>query len=1224
MKKIYLILLFSLSLTAEAQIGLKSLINKTSFDNAKSIIPLSISNSEYSTSGVFSEGSSPIILELRQSELEKVNLSDKVLKISLPLDKKNLIEVQVVEVNIFSPDFQTLNGTGEVTSHSTIRNFHGIISGDENSIVALSIFEEGFSGSIISGKGSYSISQIQNSSFYTIVESEDLINSIENFCSTIYSEQSEISSPNTTSGVVGCKLVNVSLITDYQVYLNRSSNPTLVENYVVSLFNIVVAIYKNENIGLSLSSLQIYDYSDPFYNINENNTSNILNHFINTLGTNFNGNIAHLISFRSFNGGIAAGLNTLCNKNLSHSISFINNFNSLSNTNIYNVQVFSHELGHNLGSPHTHDCAWNGNNTPIDNCGPNAGYPGWLFNNFNLVSSANCNSTGSTPPFGGGTIMSYCHSTSIGRNVSNGFGPQPGNIMRQRVAECNQIATNYAVPSTPSEVIVGYNYVLLTWVHTVTSTNYTVRFRRKGASNWTLYSTDLNNLEVYNLDEGTEYEWQVGGDCSAGVFTSIRSFTTFSNLQLSMTLNKSSACLNALQGIIGTIQTSNGQLGSSNVFTVELSDSQGTFNNPSVISSSSQVSHTLDFSGVLVSGSYKIRAKSSSPLKTGNELSFTINALPVKPTLTFNKPRSLCSGENIQINANCPSQSSVQWNDVNYSGSQITYINNSNTDFYVKPTCLSSITGCQSEENKELIIAKPNPNQPSVSFLKCPVDFISQNSTNIGNGFANDMVASRDGSFLASYFGDDFRVQKVSSTGVVYWDKSFGESGLDRVNKILEDINGDLLLVGYSNSNVSGNKSENSKGGTDIWLVKTSQTGDIIWDKTIGGSGMDYATDAIRTQDGGFIIIGSSTSSTSGDILSDASSRNGNPNLLLIKFNKNGEKEWDKLYWSGMTNGDFAKGILSKDGNIYVSSNTTTSTNTDFWLLKLNQSGDIILNRTYDRDLYDSPKSIVELPNNVIVMTGRTGVLGSNAYTWNLWIDGDNGNIKINRVIGSSSISFHGEKNFLSSTSDLLVIAQDIYNFKIYVYKYDFSGNRTAYIINGSRFLGGGYGNGVTSGKGEIFFIGTVNLGGQNKSYLNRITECHLKTNKLCQDIYSTRMIIKASGCEQNYLWSDGTTPWGEKSTINSNQVYQVKCQDNGCLGDYSSPKSINYVNSSLFVKNDNEVDKNEAVNFIISEKNNYTSQSKEFIAGRNIELWPGFETGQNQTFKVEIKTCVD
>lgn len=81
----------------------------------------------------------------------------------------------------------------------------------------------------------------------------------------------------------------------------------------------------------------------------------------------------------------------------------------------WDVEVTTHEMGHTLGSPHTHACYWNGNNTAIDGC-------------YTLEGS--CAMPVPQYPVGGGTIMSYCHLTSTGIAFANGFGPQPGDIIR--------------------------------------------------------------------------------------------------------------------------------------------------------------------------------------------------------------------------------------------------------------------------------------------------------------------------------------------------------------------------------------------------------------------------------------------------------------------------------------------------------------------------------------------------------------------------------------------------------------------------------------------------------------------------------------------------------------------------------------------------------------------------------------------------------------------------
>ncbi|MEK7816704.1 MAG: M12 family metallo-peptidase, partial [Actinomycetota bacterium] len=134
---------------------------------------------------------------------------------------------------------------------------------------------------------------------------------------------------------------------------------------------------------------------------------------------NYNGDVAHLISRGAPSGGGIAWVDALCSS-YGYAYSYINSTYQGFPTYSWSVEVVTHEMGHNLGSPHTHACAWNGNNTAIDGCGPQAG--------------ANEGCTAPLPPAGGGTIMSYCHLVSgIGISFTNGFGTQPGNRIRTEI-----------------------------------------------------------------------------------------------------------------------------------------------------------------------------------------------------------------------------------------------------------------------------------------------------------------------------------------------------------------------------------------------------------------------------------------------------------------------------------------------------------------------------------------------------------------------------------------------------------------------------------------------------------------------------------------------------------------------------------------------------------------------------------------------------------------------
>ncbi len=120
--------------------------------------------------------------------------------------------------------------------------------------------------------------------------------------------------------------------------------------------------------------------------------------------------------------GVVASLNSICS-NSNYAYSDVNF--SFSSVPVYSwtIQVITHEFGHSLGSPHTHGCYWNNNNTSIDGCGTQAGYP-----------EGNCVQGPIPSTTTKGTIMSYCHLIGgVGISFANGFGPQPATLIRNRV-----------------------------------------------------------------------------------------------------------------------------------------------------------------------------------------------------------------------------------------------------------------------------------------------------------------------------------------------------------------------------------------------------------------------------------------------------------------------------------------------------------------------------------------------------------------------------------------------------------------------------------------------------------------------------------------------------------------------------------------------------------------------------------------------------------------------
>ena len=104
------------------------------------------------------------------------------------------------------------------------------------------------------------------------------------------------------------------------------------------------------------------------------------------------------------------------------------------------------------------------------------------------------------------------------------------------------------------------------------------------------------------------------------------------------------------------------------------------------------------------------------------------------------------------------------------------------------------------------------------------------------SGILGDKLENNMDSSLAS---SDIWIIKINSKGMMQWQKTYGGTGSESLYSLKMTLDGGYLLGGYSNSNISGNKTENSMGGYDFWLVKIDSAGGILWQNTIGGSSDD-------------------------------------------------------------------------------------------------------------------------------------------------------------------------------------------------------------------------------------------------------------------------------------------------------------------------------------------------------------------------------------------------
>jgi len=189
----------------------------------------------------------------------------------------------------------------------------------------------------------------------------------------------------------------------------------------------------------------------------------------------------------------------------------------------------------------------------------------------------------------------------------------------------------------------------------------------------------------------------------------------------------------------------------------------------------------------------------------------------------------------------------------------------------------------------------------------------------------------------------DFWIVKINQDGNKLWDKRYGGTGGDDCWSIVECDDGSFILVGDSLSGIGGDKTQDSRGSSDFWVVKIDQNGTKIWDKRFGGSGSDQCRSIIRTADGNYLLCGHSTSGISGDKSEDS---RGSVDFWVVKINHSGDKLWDKCF--GSSEADWlSDSTESNDGSFFLLGRSTsipvggdkTAHGSGGWLVSLNSSG---------------------------------------------------------------------------------------------------------------------------------------------------------------------------------------------------------------------------------------------------------------------------------------------
>jgi hypothetical protein len=240
------------------------------------------------------------------------------------------------------------------------------------------------------------------------------------------------------------------------------------------------------------------------------------------------------------------------------------------------------------------------------------------------------------------------------------------------------------------------------------------------------------------------------------------------------------------------------------------------------------------------------------------------------------------------------------------------------------------------------------------------------------NERGNSVVHTTDGGYIiggytASYGlgSTDVWLIKTDANGEPLGARTYGDTAYDRGQAVVETSDGGYVVVGYTTSY--------GAGGTDVYAIRTDSQGDALWTRTYGGAGSDEGYGIAETSDGGFVIAGSTQSYGSGDY-----------DVYLVRVDSDGNMLWKKTFGGEESDRGRAVILTANGGFLVAGSNESETPGTsDFYLIRTDPNGNQVWMRTYGGSDSDEAYSVIQTTDSGYLAVGSTrsyGAEGINIY----------------------------------------------------------------------------------------------------------------------------------------------------------------------------------------------------------------------------------------------------
>jgi hypothetical protein len=212
---------------------------------------------------------------------------------------------------------------------------------------------------------------------------------------------------------------------------------------------------------------------------------------------------------------------------------------------------------------------------------------------------------------------------------------------------------------------------------------------------------------------------------------------------------------------------------------------------------------------------------------------------------------------------------------------------------------------------------------------------------------------------------------KIDKEGNMQWNQTYGGRAEDYGHSVRQMNDGGYIIAGSTSSYGTFRNSTAA-----FWLIKTDEQGTMQWDKTYGGTEYDAAISVELTFDGGYIMVGNKYNLDSHQ-----------NDIWLVKTDRFGDEQWNKTYGGNLDDYSTQAYQTSDGGYIMIGWTSSYGAGAeDAWMIKTDGSGNEQWNRTYGGKSFDAGYAFNQSSDGGYIITGGTGSFGKDAYHGDLWL----------------------------------------------------------------------------------------------------------------------------------------------------------------------------------------------------------------------------------------------